>query len=126
MIAEEWRAILDGDYEVSNLGRVRRARPGRKTWAGRLLATTRMKIGYLKVSPVVNGKNVYMYVHVLVAEAFLGPKPEGHEINHIDGNKANASAANLEYVTHTGNMQHALRMGLLPTGQRWHEARRHT
>jgi hypothetical protein len=115
-VNEEWRAWRNGDYEVSSLGRVRRARPGRRTWAGRLLTPTLMKIGYLKVSPVIDGKNVLIPIHVLVAECFLGPCPEGHEVNHIDGNKANPVVTNLEYVTHAENMRHAVRAGLQKIG----------
>lgn len=51
-------------------------------------------------------------VHCLVAEAFLGPRPSGHEINHLDGDKGRAHANNLEYVTPAENMRHAYKMGL--------------
>ena len=36
-----------------------------------------------------------------MAEAFLGPKPEKHDLHHIDGDTANDSCANLEYVPKT-------------------------
>jgi transposase len=117
MQPEEWRPFFDGDYEVSNLGNVRRAKPGRKTWVGRPLKAYRMRIGYLAVNPVFGGKNVTRTVHSLVAEAFLGPA-NGREVNHIDGDKANPRLENLEYVTHRGNMQHAARTGLSPSGER--------
>lgn len=112
MVVEEWREVFDGNYEVSSAGRMRRATPGRGTHAGRLLAPIRMAIGYLKVHPVVNGKNVQTYLHHIVALAFLGPKPDGYEVNHIDGDKGNAEASNLEYVTHLENMTHAREIGL--------------
>jgi hypothetical protein len=41
----------------------------------------------------------------------------GKEINHIDGNKANAMLSNLEYVTHAENMAHAARLGLRKVGK---------
>lgn len=122
-MTEEWRAVLDGLYEVSSMGRMRRAAPGRKTHAGRLLKPVLMKIGYLKVSPVVGGKNRQKLLHALVAEAFLGPCPEGCEVNHIDGDKANPAASNLEYVSHQGNMGHAARSGLLRVGADHHAAK---
>lgn len=53
-----------------------------------------------------------MAVASLVAEAFIGPRPSGKEINHIDGDHRNNAAGNLEYVTRRENMQHAYRLGL--------------
>lgn len=112
-VIEEWRGWRDGNYEVSNLGNVRRATPGRRTWAGRPCKLYPMKIGYLAVNPVVSGKNVLTLVHWMVAEAFIGPRPEGHEINHKDGDKKNNHVSNLEYVTHRDNMRHAHDSGLV-------------
>ena len=114
----EWKSVLGGAYEVSSQGVVRRATPGRRTYVGRVLNPVRMSVGYLSVAPTVGGRNVSVYVHRLVAEAFLGPCPEGHEVNHIDGVKTNNDVANLEYVTHAGNMRHASRTGLSAVGER--------
>jgi hypothetical protein len=116
-VKEEWRPFFDGAYEVSNLGNVRRASPGRCTWAGRPLKHTMMNTGYPCVRPVKDGKNVLRTVHSLVAEAFLGPA-NGREVNHKDGNKANPRLDNLEYVTHAGNMAHAGKVGLIVRGER--------
>jgi hypothetical protein len=115
---EEWRPFLDGAYEVSNLGNVRRAKPGRKTYPGKPLRLIKMKIGYMSVHPVVDGKNVTTYVHRLVAAAFIGPCPPGASVNHIDGVKTNNVVSNLEYVTHAENMAHAARTGLSAQGER--------
>lgn len=37
-------------------------------------------------------------VHTLVAETFLGPKPEGMVVSHVDGDRSNNSVANIRYV----------------------------
>ncbi len=44
-------------------------------------------------------------VHSLIAEAFLGPRPEGYDIDHISGDKTDNRPCNLEYVTHKENMR---------------------
>jgi hypothetical protein len=88
-----------------------------------MLKLTPKTCGYLKVSPVRNGENVHQYVHDLVADAFLGPKPNGADVNHIDGDKHNNVWTNLEYTTHAGNMAHASKAGLLSRGDTHHMAK---
>lgn len=68
--------------------------------------------GRLSVSLSVGGKERTFDVHTLVAEAFLGPRPVGLEINHIDGVATNNRSDNLEYCTRRENMRHAYRLGL--------------
>ena len=117
MNGEEWRTVLDGAYEVSNLGNMRRAKPGRRTYVGRPVKPIVLMIGYLAVRPVVDGKNVQMFLHHIVASSFLGPRPSGMSINHRDGDKTNNRVENLEYVTHAENMAHAARTGLMARGE---------
>lgn len=118
MSAEEWHQSMVPNYEVSSLGRVRRSAPGRKTYAGRVMSPVALKIGYLAVAPVVGGKNKTFYVHDLVADAFIGAKPDGASVNHIDGVKTNNVPSNLEYVTHAQNMRHAADNALMVRGER--------
>jgi len=54
-----------------------------------------------------------LYVHRLVAMAYLGTPKEGLEVNHKDGDKHNNKPENLEWVTKSENMLHAARNGLL-------------
>jgi hypothetical protein len=74
---------------------------------GKALYPRLNKDGYPCVSLYVNGKSRSSYVHRLVAKVFL-PNPEGKPcVNHKDGVKANCKAANLEWVTHKENHEHA-------------------
>lgn len=62
------------------------------------------KLGHVQVSLYRKGeKPVHRKVHQLVAEAFIGPCPDGLVINHIDSNPANNRADNLEYITQKAN-----------------------
>lgn len=102
-----WRSIqLDSNYEVNTDGEVRR----RDT--GRVLKQQLSHRGYLMVTIRIgdagNRKTATASVHRLVAHAFLGPCPDGLQVNHKDGNKGNPSASNLEYVTPSENILDAV------------------
>lgn len=64
--------------------------------------------GYLRVGLYNGGKMYHKRVATLVAEAFLGNKPAGTEIDHLDGNKLNNKPANLRYVTHKENVNNPI------------------
>jgi hypothetical protein len=118
---EEWRAVpgYEHSHEVSSLGRVRRVSHVRNgPPPPRYLRSSLQDRGYFTVGLRVKGRQKVLQVHALVAAAFLGPRPEGLQVNHIDGVKTNNRAENLEYVTHKENAQHAARMGLMASGDR--------
>ena len=64
--------------------------------------TAKNNSGYL----IMNVEGKTRTVHSLVAETFLGERPEGYDIDHINGDKTDNKAENLRYVTHTENMRH--------------------
>jgi hypothetical protein len=105
---EGWRPIpsLPG-YSASSLGRIVRTVPGRRTYPGRILKATPNEDGYLTVTPFVNGVRHNCRVHCLVAEAFLGPVPEGMEVNHKNTIRFINRSDNLEYMTRGGNVKHS-------------------
>lgn len=114
MKEERWRPCLGGRYEASSLGRVR------KCLTGRIISQRMAKVGYWRVTlyPDDSGKSRTFFVHQLVAEAFLGPRPAGMQVNHKDAVKTNNVPGNLEYLSAGDNIRHAKKLGLLPTGVR--------
>lgn len=114
-VAEEWRPVVgyESHYSVSNLGRVKRTALGMSTRPGKLLSVKPTDgSGYPRVSLSRNNSITNRLVHWMVAEAFIGPRPHGHHINHKDGIKHNNNASNLEYVTPSDNQRHAYAIGL--------------
>jgi hypothetical protein len=57
-----------------------------------------------------SGKWMRVKTHVLMMSTFVGPRPEGLVINHIDGNKHNNLLSNLEYCTNLENERHSLKV----------------
>jgi NUMOD4 motif/HNH endonuclease len=116
MKPEEWRPVLsyEGLYEVSDQGRVRsldRAVPnprfGLQNRKGHVKRQCTIKDGYLGVSLCKNGKEVQRKVHILVAEAFLGPRPEWSTmVNHKDKVVTNNHVDNLEWSNNSHNKRH--------------------
>lgn len=123
--AEEWRAVVgwEGVYEVSSYGRVKRTKAASGTRPGNILTCPPgLRGGYPMVGLFDRSRRQLRTVHSLVAEAFLGPRPLGMQVNHIDHTRTNNCVQNLEYVTPKGNIQHAKRAGRLrgggPKGER--------
>lgn len=92
MTKERWeRHPLFDDCEISDQGRVRR-----------YLRPFLMSNGYPHVS--LGGVKKRRYLHNLVIEAFVGPRPKGYHTRHLDGDKTNNALSNLKYGTVTENM----------------------
>ena len=129
---ESWLPIAgyEGSYEVSDLGRVRsldRLVPhGARLMRvdGRILKQlVNSRSGYLAVSLCLGGKNHTFTVHRLVANAFLGPRPELLECCHSNGDPLDNRAANLRWDTHQANVDDAVAHGRMrkPACRRGHE-----
>src|SRR3990167_1250938 len=103
MSAEWWKPSLFG-YCVSNMGRI----SGKRKDALKPIVNIH---GYARVCMYSGDGKKYKSVHSLVAEAFIGPRQSGATINHVDGNKLNNEASNLEYLTLQENLKHGWRMG---------------
>jgi len=109
---EAWRQCSNyPSYEVSTLGRVRRLAPASATKVGRVLKQRVNSAGYYYVSLSESGRIYTKYVHHVVAETFVGPRPFERDIHHKDDNKLNNCADNLEYVTQSENTKRAFANG---------------
>ena len=116
---EIWKRIpgYETRYEVSNLGNVRSiprviyqkdSHGGmmEKHYAGKPVAQTDNGNGYKIVSLSNFGRKNH-YVHRLVAELFVD-NPNGCDyVNHLDYDKSNNSADNLEWATAAENVQYS-------------------
>ena len=71
---------------------------------GKLLSRFYTDDGYI----CVKMHNRRTPLHRLVADHFLGPKPDGMVVNHLDCNKENNARENLEYTTIAGNIAHSI------------------
>jgi hypothetical protein len=107
--SEEWKLIPDFEmYEVSTLGRIRRAIACRASKKGRILKPGLSSSGYAQVS-LVKVKAHTKSIHSIVAAVFIGPRPSPkHEVNHKNGNKHDPRLSNLEYLTKPENVQHSI------------------
>ena len=67
---------------------------------------------YYRVKLYRNGNGKMYMLHRIVAEAFCENTDNKPFVNHIDGNRENNTAANLEWCTASENEKHAHRLGL--------------
>ena len=90
-------------YEVSNLGRVRNMK------SGRTLKPKLHQTGYLMHGLYENNKQKNLYLHRIIATAFIDNPDEKPQVNHIDENKTNNDLSNLEWCTERENAVHGTR-----------------
>jgi len=108
---EIWKSVIgyEGIYEVSNHGRIASVKNGE-----RFIRKLNKATVYLSVSLKKRPQDIRQgsaNVHKLVADAFLGERPEGHVIRHIDGNRYNNKADNLQYGTANQNVEDSVNHG---------------
>lgn len=103
---EVWKQIsMAPDYEVSNMGRVRRKRIlyGRKvSYEIHSYVASTHPYPHVKLRNNREKRKTYN-VHVLVAEAFIGTRKKGQVVDHIDCDPLNNCVSNLRYVSKIEN-----------------------
>lgn len=103
----DWRPVVgyEGIYEVSSDGLIRslpRTDTKGRPIKGRLMRPS-MAGRYPSVPLCKNARRKTSAVHIIVAAAFLGPRPQGMDVAHNDGDVSNARLSNLRYATHKEN-----------------------
>lgn len=123
---EVWKPILgfEKSFSVSNKGRVKRL--SRVLYVSdcltknaysyniseKILNGSITKFGYHRINITEQGRSRLCFIHRMVAEAFIENSGNKPQVNHIDGNKLNNHANNLEWCTQLENMSHAVKTGL--------------
>lgn len=121
----EWRAVVgyEGFYEVSSTGRVRSLPRVVKHWTGvdvhrrgRMLKPA-LNNRYLKVNLCLDGAMRQRPIHLIMLEAFVGPRPPGRCSRHRDGDALNNRIGNLVYGSFQDNSDDRVKHGRAPRGE---------
>jgi NUMOD4 motif/HNH endonuclease len=136
--AERWRPVpgYEGAYEVSDLGRVRSLRRtvirsnGRATVVRQRILRQSQYVAdgrgtYRRVVLSKGGQAKNFTVHILVMIAFVGPRPQGMDICHENGDGKDNRLVNLRYDTHKANMADTVRHGTHPHARLTHCPQEH-
>lgn len=125
-MSEIWRDVVGamGWYEVSDYGSVRSWRKpgqygkGRRRVTPLILSPGTDSDGRLAVVIAYPDKRRSRMIHQLVMESFVGPRPDGLEACHNDGNNTNNKLSNLRYDTPTSNQADRVLHGTSNRGER--------
>lgn len=115
---EIWKSIAgyEGFYSISNKGRLRRECGTHKRRYPFIIKLQKDKEGYAIYRLSRYHRERTVKVHRLVAEAFLGTSKL--LVNHKNGIKNDNRVTNLEWVTQSQNIRHAVSHGLKPVGDK--------
>jgi hypothetical protein len=114
MKTEIWKPVVgfEGYYEVSNLGNVRSLRNNRgPRIAPRPVKPETTHDGYLRLRLSKSGGKAKAMLHRVVAEAFIGLRPDDFQCCHNDGDKTNNVPGNLRWGTIRSNADDKIKHG---------------
>ena len=112
---ECWKEVIGsgGRYQVSNLGRLSALMYKMKKGddSVRIMKPAKDANGYLRTMILINGSYKTVKMHRIIAETFVQNTDNKPQVNHIDNNRANNCAENLEWVTFRENIDHMMKQG---------------
>lgn len=134
---EVWKKIPGyGDhYEASSYGRIRvkdriivkklyHGGIAKQHYKQRILRPAkRTKYGHLSVTIGIDGVDYSVSVHTLILLAFVGPRPDGHEACHGNGEPSDNRPENLRWDTHLANNNDRKKHGRYASGEKHHAAK---
>lgn len=112
-VVETWRPIPDyPNYEAGDQGHIRSFHPWRGLPVPHILNPSPASNGYYMV-PIrrADGRKTQVTVHKLVMAAFVGPRPDGMEVRHLNGSPRDNRLTNLAYGTPSENEFDKVRHG---------------
>lgn len=106
-LQEIWRNVIgfETHYEVSIYGRVRSKTrvikdcKSTRVFKSKVLSPGVQSNNYLGVWLYKDSKGISRLVHHLVAEAFIGTRPDNTDVDHINGDRTDNSLFNLRYLS---------------------------
>jgi hypothetical protein len=120
---EKWILIteLQGNYEISNIGRVRSvfkviSKSDNTVYTRKpKIIKSQLREGYQRVRLCIDNVRVTKSVHRLVAKYFIDNPNDLPQVNHINANKTDNAVENLEWCSASQNIKHAIKNGLRKT-----------
>ena len=110
----EWKDIPGKPgYQAGSNGLIKTVKRGQDS-----LKALHHRAGYPTVCLFVDGKRSFFYVHLLVLEAFVGPRPDGMEACHNNGVRSDARPDNLRWDTRKNNHADKAAHGKRAIGER--------
>ena len=118
---EIWKPVAgyEGLYECSNMGRVRTV-GNNKTKKTKIRKQVVTNLGYKQVQLYKDGKQKLLYVHRIVAEAFLLNTNNKSCIDHINTDRTDNRVENLRWCTRKGNMNNPITRTKLSNSKLYH------
>jgi hypothetical protein len=114
-LMETWKSVVgyEGFYEVSNAGQIRNILTGKLKKFTHDKQKRRPFVGLWR-----NNKLRIIYPHKAVLEAFVGPRPQGMEACHNNGDPFDNRLENLRWDTTRNNQLDRIKHGTSNRGER--------